>query len=206
MRMNGAPEHETVVDKVGFAKRRRVQRIRLALLAVFIVASLVTVHATGLTEQLDVERVRDFTQSAGLWGLLGYWLAFALGVLVHLPGMAFIGAASVAYGEALGMLVGYSGAMGAAMTSFLLVRTIGGQPLGDVKRPWMRKVLAQLESRPVTTIALLRLVFFLASWLNYGCAMSAVRMRDYALGTAIGLVPQAVAGALFFDWIAERFL
>lgn len=202
--MSGPPEHETVVDEVGFARKRRAQRIRLGALAAFFVASLVTVHATGLTEKIDVQAVRAFTDSAGIWGLLVFWVAFALGVLVHLPGMAFIGAASVAYGQALGMIVGYAGAMGAAMTSFVLVRAVGGQPLGDVKRPWMRRVLGRLETHPITTIALLRLFFFLASWLNYGCAMSSVRMRDYALGTTLGLVPQAVAGALFFDWVAER--
>ncbi len=205
--MNDAPEivHETVIDEVALAKRRS-QRIRLVGLGVFFVASLVTVHATGLTEKIDVEAIRAFTESWGIWGILVYFVAFALGVLVSLPGLAFVGAASVAYGQALGMLVGYLGAVGAASVSFVLVRAVGGQPLGDVKRPWMRKVLARLESHPITTIAILRALFFLASWLNYGCAMSSVRLRDYVIGSAIGLVPQAVAGALIFDWIAARFL
>lgn len=206
--MSGAPEHD---DGTGAALGagiggRPARRLRLALLAVFFVASLVTVHATGLTKRIDLEAVRQFSASAGLFGLFAFWAVFALGVLVHLPGLAFVGTASVAYGKAVGILVGYVGALGAAMTSFLLVRAAGGQPLGEVRRPWIRKVLARLESHPISTVALLRMLFFLASWLNYGCAMSPVRARDYALGSAIGLVPQAVAGALFFEWVAERFL
>lgn len=206
--MSRAPEVErgALAVQAGSEERRRARRLRLVLLAAFFVASLVTVHATGLTKRIDLETIRELTSSAGVWGLFVFWAVFALGVLVHLPGLGFVGAASVAYGTAIGMAVGYVGAFGAAMTTFVLVRSAGGQPLADVRRPWMRKVLARLESHPVSTVALLRLFFFLASWVNYGCAMSAVRMRDYALGSAIGLIPQAIAGALFFEWAAERFL
>lgn len=200
------PEHETVVDEVALTKRKRAQRWRLSALGVFFVASLVTVHATGLAQRIDVDAVRGFTESAGWWGLFAYWLAFALGVLVHLPGAAFVGAASVAYGHAIGMLVAYVGANGATSTSFVLVRAVGGQPLGEIRKPWVRRIFARLESHPITTVAVLRAFFFCASWLNYALAMSSLRTRDYLIGSAIGLVPQAVAYALLFDWIAATFL
>lgn len=203
--MSEAPEHEIFVDEVDLAKKRK-QRWRLGALGVFVVTSLVLVHATGLSQRIDVEAVRDFVEASGWWGLFAYWLAYSVGVLVHLPGAAFVGAASLAYGHALGMLIGYVGAMGASLSSFVLVRAVGGQPLGQIQKPWVRKIFARLDSHPITTVAILRALFFSASWLNYACAMSSLRLREYLIGSAIGLIPQAVGYSLLFDWLAERFL
>lgn len=201
------PEHQTVVDTASFAKKTRAQRWRLAALAVLFVGSLVLVHVTGIAEEkVDVAFMRSFVDRAGVWGVFAYLVAFALGVLVQLPGIAFVAAASVAYGEVLGIPVAYAGAMGAATTSFVIVRAIGGQPLRDVRKPWMRKVLARLEAHPVATIAVLRLLFFLSPAVNYTLAMSAVRLRDYLVGSAIGAIPWVLGVVPLFDWIAAEYL
>ncbi|HEY8427369.1 MAG TPA: VTT domain-containing protein [Sandaracinaceae bacterium] len=191
-------EHETAV-----VPPARSQRARTALLVIFFVGSLAAAKLTGLDEHLDVERVRAFMDSAGALGFLAFLAIFTIGELLHVPGLVFVGAASIAYGEVLGIAAGYTGAMVSVATSFLVVRAIGGQPLGDVKRPWMRTILARLEARPIRTVALLRLVFFMSPALNYGLAMSPVRLREYLIGSALGLAIPIPAAVLFFDWLAR---
>lgn len=198
----GAIEHETVVD----AAPSRAKRWRMVALAVFFFGSLAAVKLTGLDDYLDVERVRTFMESTGAWGFAGFVVLFAVGELMHVPGLVFVGAASIAYGEALGIGASYTGAMVSVATSFVVVRAIGGQPLGDVRRPWMRKILARLETHPITTVAILRLLFFMSPALNYALAMSKLRMREYVIGSAIGLSIPIPAAVLVFDRLAAYLL
>lgn len=197
------PEHETVVAPTA-AARRRSQRWRIVALVALFVGSLVAAKLSGLTDHASVESVRAFMQSMGVGGFLAFLLVFAVGVLLHVPGLVFVGAAVVAYGELLGAGAAYVGAVVSVSASFVIVRAVGGQPLGDVRRPWMRKVLERLERHPVRTIALLRVMFMVAPAINYGMAMTSVRLRDYVVGSAIGLVVPIAVVAFFFDLLVTH--
>lgn len=196
------PEQETFVD----LKARRNKRLRMAALALFFVGSIVLAKVTGLDEYLDVETVRAMMESAGVLGFLAFLGVFCVGELLHVPGLVFVGAASIAYGSVLGIGAGYLGALLSVTVSFLVVRTIGGQPLADVKRPFMVKILARLETHPIATIAVLRLLFWLSPPLNYGLAMSKVTLRDYLVGSALGLLVPIPMAVLAFDWLAGFLL
>jgi len=178
-------------------------RWRLLALGVFFVGTLSVAHLTGLTDRVDVASIRGFMDSAGALGFLGFLAAFAIGELLHVPGLVFVGAASVAYGDALGIAAALAGALGSITVSFFVVRFIGGQPLGDTQRPLVRRILARLDTHPVATIAVLRFIFWMAPALNYALAMSAVRYRDYFLGSAIGLAVPIPLCVIFFDSVAS---
>lgn len=199
------PEHETVVDEVGDPPAR-AKRWRIGLLAALFLGSLAIAKLTGLEEYADVERVRALMDSAGAWGVIAFVASFAVGELLHIPGLVFVGAASIAYGQGYGTLAAYVGAMASVTLSFLVVRAVGGQPLGDVRRPFMRKMLARLETRPILTVAVLRGVFWMSPALNYGLAMTKVRLREYLIGSALGLAIPIPIFVFFFEWIAARFL
>jgi uncharacterized membrane protein YdjX (TVP38/TMEM64 family) len=84
---------------------------------------------------------------------------------------------------------------------FVVVRAIGGQPLAAIKQPRVRALLDRLDRRPILTVALLRLIMWVAPALNYALALSSVRYRDFAIGSAIGLaLPMALLAALFGVW------
>ncbi len=182
--------------------KKKKSRWRLLALAVFLVGSVVIAHTTGLTERVDVATVRGFMERAGTLGFFAFLAAFALGELVHVPGLVFVGAASVAYGQTLGTLAAYVGALASLTLSFYVVRMIGGQPLEDVKRPLVRRILSGLDEHPMRTIMILRFFFWMAPALNYALAMSKVRYRDYLFGSALGLLVPIPLAVLFFDWLA----
>lgn len=181
----------------------RSSRWRMAALALFFVGSFAVAKLTGITDDVDVDVVRGFMESAGVWGFFAFVAIFALGELMHIPGMVFVGAAALAYGDALGIAAAYTGAVASVITSFFVVRAIGGQPLAGAKRPWMKKILARLDRQPVRTVAFLRFLFWLSPALNYGLAMSSVRFREYLVGSAIGLAIPIPLVVLLFDRIAE---
>src|SRR5690606_15045062 len=123
-------------------------------------------YATGATEHLTEERIQAIMLELGALGFFAYLVIFAVGELVHVPGMAFVTAAMLAYGPALGAAAGLTGAIVSLTVSFYVVRLVGGQPLGDVKRPFLRRILAHLDQRPITTIAILRIFVQLLPALN----------------------------------------
>ncbi len=166
----------------------RARWLRLVLLAMLLGALWLAVDRSGLRASLSEAGLRRLMADAGAPGIAAYFVAFALGQLAQLPGLMFVFAASIAYGPWLGFLLGYTGALIAVSISFGVVRGVGGRQLSGLRWAWVRRALAQLETRPVRTIALLRLVFILSPPLNYALAMSPTPFRHYVLGSALGLI------------------
>ena len=185
---------------------KKTNRWRLVALAVLFFGSLLIAHVTGLTERIDVETIRAFMDSAGALGFVAFLLAFAVGELLHIPGLVFVGAASVAYGETLGIVAAYLGAIGSVTLSFFVVRLIGGQPLAEVERPFVKRVLRRLDDQPLLTVTVLRFVFWMSPALNYVLAMSNVRYREYLIGSALGLLVPIPIVVLFFDSLASGWI
>lgn len=175
---------------------RRRAALRLALLALIIGGLVLGAWATGLTDQLTTENVRNAMQDAGAWGVLIFVGVFILGNLIQIPSNVFIAAAIYAYGFTLGMPMSYGANVVSVCVSFVFVRAVGGQPLTLVKRPLLRKILNRLDDRPILSIALLRVILGGSPPLTYTLAMSEVRFRDYLAGSMTGMiVPVTIVSA-----------
>ncbi len=161
---------------------------RLAALAALLVAAWIGIEWFGLREALTQEAIRDLVAGAGVWGVLMYLGVFSGGTLVHLPGIAFLVGARIAWGPAMGMAIGYVGAVCAVTVSFLIVRGVGGKALAEIRWKPARRVLAGLERKPIRTLVALRTFFSVSPPLNYALALSPLRFRTYVVGSAIGLV------------------
>ncbi len=173
------------------------RRVRLAILALLVLALLVWAFTSGATH-LHVDEVRDRVERAGNWAFVIFVAAYAVGVLAHIPGVIFTAAAVALWGHGLGILLAYLGAMTAITASFVLVRVIGGRPPPvDTERGGrVQKLVARIVARPIRTVALLRVIFWTAPIVNYGLPLTPLSFRDYFLGSAIGLVPAIIATGL----------
>jgi uncharacterized membrane protein YdjX (TVP38/TMEM64 family) len=180
------------------------QAYRLVLLALLFAAPWVARWAVGPAWHFDRERIRALVEGGGAWGVAVFVVVFCVGELLHIPGLVFVAVAMVAYGRTVGVPIALLGAMASVTFSFVVVRAIGGQPLAAIARPTVRRLLGLIDRRPVTSVALLRLIFQMAPPINYALAMSAVGLRDYLIGSALGLIGPVTAFALFFDWLVNR--
>jgi uncharacterized membrane protein YdjX (TVP38/TMEM64 family) len=172
---------------------------RIAALAALVVGLVVIGRATGATAYLSTERIRSALTSAGSFGPLLFLLVFAVGELVHVPGMVFVAASVIAYGRVGGGALALVGAIVSVSVSFFVVRAAFGKPLGAIRWRFARRILAQLDGHPVRTIVVLRLILWMTPQLNYALALSNVRYRSYLIGSAVGLVAPIVGIALLFD-------
>jgi uncharacterized membrane protein YdjX (TVP38/TMEM64 family) len=191
---------ETLDTPVLAMPKSRRTFYRLGALAIVIVTLFIVGIVTGVSENLSVESLREMLLAAGTTGVLLYLGVFAVSNVLQLPGMLFATAGIVAYGGVLGGVVALVGAVLAMAVTFIVVRLIGGKALGEVKKPFMRKLLAKLESRPVRAVFLLRLLFQTSPQLNFALGLSTLRFRDYIVGTALGMMPVMIVLSLVVEF------
>ena len=161
---------------------------RIALLVGGLTALMITIKLTGVADGLNLETIRAYLLDSGPLGVVAYIVVFAISNLLSVPGVIFIVAAMLVYGKMMGTLLAMVGAICSVVLSFVVIRKIGGTPVGELKAKWARKMLRYLDNYPVRTIIGLRIIMLLNPHLNYILALSSVRFRDYLIGSAIGLI------------------
>ncbi len=160
----------------------------LAIVAVLVAAALAARRAG-----VDGERLQQELLALGALAAPVFILFFAVGELLHLPGIVFVLVARHVFGPVMGLAVGYAGAVFALTVSFAVARLLV-RAARATREPWrprwapLRRAFERLENRPVRNVALLRLVLWLTPPLTYALAATRVRGRDHLLGSALGLV------------------
>lgn len=176
-------------------------RTRLIILLAFVAALYVLVKNSDLAALSDTQAIQEAVYNAGALGILLFFAVFSLGQLLHMPGLVFVAAASLVYGEVWGFMIAMAGACIAISSVFYIVRFIGGKPLAQPNHRWLKYLTSGLESRPFRTIVLVRLVFSTGPWLNYALAMSSVNYRCYISASFVGMLPQILLTVYLTEWL-----
>jgi len=178
---------------------RHVRRAFLGVLVVAFVVGAVYLWRSGRVTPTSIQAWLDSLGAAAPALFVG---AFVLGAFCGLPGMAFVVAGRLAFGPWLGFGLGYVGGLLAVTLPFLSARLLRRQP----EVPWRPKhrfaarAFDQLETHPVRTIILLRLMLWFNPPLSYALALTRVRRRDYVLASALALAPVVALGVIATSW------
>lgn len=178
------------------------KRWRWVAVLVFVALLWGFVELSGLREQISLKAVREGFEQHRLLGFLAFIALFALANLAHVPGAFFLGAAVLALGPLWGALTTYAAAVMGCTLTFVVVRGLGADALRDLNHGFVGRVFARLDSHPLQSVVLLRLVFQSAPTLNYALALSGVRLRNYVAGTLLGLPLPIAVMTLLFDTLA----
>ena len=182
-------------DAIPPQEPRAVTRYARLGLAVLLGGSLVAGLALDFAGviSLEAEAIVELARSSGGWGVLVLLALFALGSVANVPGVVFVAAAVTLYGGHRGYVVALLGAILSVNLTFALGRATG---LGNdrlLERPRIAKIVAWLHRRPVLSVGVWRLLVVVSPPVNYALSLTKLRFRDFALGSAIGLViPVAV--------------
>lgn len=165
--------------------------IRPLVLVVLLVIGVVVALSVGIP---PIEEVRARVAAAGWAGPVAFAALYAVLTLTPAPATVLSIAAGVLFGLGGGLAVVMTGAMLSATGAFGLSRVLGRRAVERVDDDRLRRLDALLRRRGVLAVIGLRLVPLLPfSPLNYLCGLTAVRLRDYVPGTAIGILPGATA-------------
>ena len=177
------------------------------LLTVFLFLGLLLAifQLSGLREHFNLAYLQQKITENQFSGLMIFVVLFSLGNLIQIPGWIFLAAAVLTLGKTWGGAATYVAASLSCITTFLVIRMVGGDAMRQVKNKIAIGLLAKLDARPIRSIALLRILFQTVPVLNYALAMSGVKFRHYLIGTLLGLPLPIIVYCWFFDYLAQIF-
>ncbi len=160
-----------------------------------LLAALIAVIAAGITwlplsDWLELGVTWIETHPTIAW--LVFILAYAASAVLVIPGLIFTLAAGFIFGLPLGVALTSAGSTLGACAAFLVGRYLarGWVERRIASHAGFRALDAATRHEGFTIVFLARLSpIFPFAFLNYGLALTAVRFRDYALASWIGMVP-----------------
>lgn len=190
------------------APRGRRGPVRRFLPLLVLLAAAVAVWASGLTDWLDFARLRDnldtlraFVAGNRAVALLLLVAIYGAGTAMSLPAMSLLTVFSgVVFGLWAGFVGVWIGAVLGATAIFLVVRTSLGDALRRKAGPWLRKLEEGFAKDEFNYLFALRLVPVFPFWvLNIAPALLGMKLRNYVLATALGIVP----GTFVYVWVGK---
>jgi len=142
-----------------------------------------------------VERLGEATAAFGWYGPLLFAAASALLTGVGVPRLLLTGVAAALFGVMIGLAASLSGTLLGAWATFLLARW-SGHEAGFDRWPRLRRFSGLLASQGVLPVLLVRQLPLSSFFINLLLGLTAVRTRDFLLGSLIGFLPEAVPVAL----------
>lgn len=139
-----------------------------------------------------ISQLTDWMRAAGLPGAIAYAAVYILAAILMFPGVILTAGAGLVYGPIWGTLLVSPVSVLAATLAFLMGRTIArGWITGRIATdPRFRAVDAAIGQHGLKIVLLLRLSpLFPFNVLNYALGLTGVRLRDYMLGSAVGMLP-----------------
>ena len=160
-----------------------------------LVALLVVVVVVAFTVPLPpANELHAMIAKAGLLGEVAFVLGYALVTLTPVPKNVISIAAGFAWGLGLGVVLVFVGALLGAAIAFLLGRALGRDAIERFTGARVKAVDDLLRRRGLLSVIGVRLIPLIPfTVINYAAGLTAVRVRDYALGTAIGIIPGSIA-------------
>lgn len=165
--------------------------IRPLLLLAVIATGVAVAYTVGIP---PIEEIRIWVDRAG-WAAPALFAAI-YAALTLTPALATVLsiAAGVLFGLPVGLTVVMVGATVGAAAGFALARVLGRDAVARIDSERRQRLDALLRRHGLLAVIGVRLVPLLPfAALNYACGLSAVRPRDYLLGTAVGILPAATA-------------
>ena len=106
------------------------------------------------------------------------------------------GVAGALFGLAGGIAISWVASMLSALVGFAIARRLGRDAVAELTGPRIDKAEDIMRQQGVAAVIVARLTPVLPfTIVNYGAGVSAVSLRDFLVGTAVGIVPGTVAYA-----------
>jgi uncharacterized membrane protein YdjX (TVP38/TMEM64 family) len=138
------------------------------------------------------QQLAEWVHGAGAIGLAVFVAAYCAATLLLLPASLLTAAAGWLYGPLLGTLVVSPVSVAAATLAFLLGRTGARQQVARraAREPRLAAIDAAIGRQRLHIVTLLRLSPVIPfGLLNYALGLTRVRLRDFALGSFVGMLP-----------------
>lgn len=161
--------------------------------AVLVLAALMIAVAVGVGVP-GRQAVRAEVAGWGWWAPVAFAGLYGLVSLSPLPKTVFTLAAGAVFGVVAGVAIVVAGAMLGAVAAFGLGRWLGRDAVRRIAGRRAGALDVRLARRGLWAVMFLRLVPVVPfTAVNYLAGCTSVRVRDFLLGTAVGILPATTA-------------
>ncbi|MBF2053672.1 MAG: VTT domain-containing protein [Candidatus Sericytochromatia bacterium] len=170
--------------------------LRLLLAATGILLAVLAFQHYELAQYIDTEVLTRLIEPLGPWSPLAFIGVFVLAaLLLVVPYGLLCGLAAILFGPLWGTLWSLLGGTLAAFAVLGLARLLGRDLLARRQgQPKWERINARLAAEGFYYLLLMRLLAVVPfNLLNFACAFTAIRLRDFGLATFIGLIPVTFA-------------
>jgi len=169
--------------------------LKAGSLLTLLLAVLLLAHFVGVS-RLTPESIRNLMISFGGWGPVVYVFVYTIRPLLLFPAIILTLAGGLAFGPWWGTLYVLVGGLLGACLCFAIARLLGHEKmkkyLGNFSQ--IKAFDNQMMDHGFRSMLIMRLVpIFPYDPVSYLAGLSKISFRDYALATAIGMVPGAFA-------------
>jgi uncharacterized membrane protein YdjX (TVP38/TMEM64 family) len=127
---------------------------------------------------------------------LVYIVFYAVRPLVLFPATLLTVASGLIFGPWLGTLFTIIGENASANFGFVLSRWLGRTSVANHLSESLSHWDVRLRENGLVAVLSMRLIMLPFDAVNFGCGLTAVRHRDYAVGTFIGILPSLIGFVL----------
>ena len=134
--------------------------------------------------------------SWGAWAPMVFFLIYVLATIAFVPGVLVTLLGGLAFGAWWGTLIVLSASTTGAILAFLIARYIARDAIQGfmARQGWYQRFQKGVTENGLNFVLFVRLVpLFPFNALNYACGLAPIRLRDYFLGSLVGMLPGTFA-------------
>jgi uncharacterized membrane protein YdjX (TVP38/TMEM64 family) len=184
------------------AKAWRTVAVSFVLFGGVGVVFLFGAQLLGLNGEVTVEQWLGAAH--GPWALPVAVSAFAVLAFIGVPQFVLIAAAVVAFGPWTGFAYSWIGTLVSSLVGFWLGRAFGGRLLKDLAGDGVAKFMKLIGRNGFLASLIVRLVpsapFIVV---NMAAGVTPMKLRDFAAGTAVGIIPKIALTAFAGNSIVQ---
>jgi len=187
--------------------RIKRNKIKFVAFIVIIVLILAAIKAFGIQSLLSPTILRDKITAYGTIAPLVFILFYLVATILFLPGTPLTISGGLIFGKWFGTLYVVIGATIGATIAFILAKYLGEDFVEDMLKDKFKKLYEydkKLEKNGILSVMFLRLVpIFPFNGLNFGLGLTRVKLKDFIIGTVIGIIPGSFALAFLGDSVVK---
>lgn len=161
---------------------------------------------TSLSDFADAGRMSTVLSvySQSIWGPFFAIAAFVVGGLVVFPILVLIAATAAALGPWLGFFTAMAGALLSALVLFSIGRVLGRERLQHLLGRRAARIQERIVGRGILAVVVIRMIPIAPySVVNVVAGASTLPLRDFMVGTLLGITPGILAMAVLGAQIAD---
>lgn len=189
---------------------QKLQNIAFITFSVLILMGLVAYNIWS--QDVPINEIKDYTSSLGIWTPVAFIALYTM-ITIFIPSTPFMAIAGILFGFKYGLLYTVIGGILSAVFVFYLSRILGSSFTEKILKHEKLKRFDEYSDKIIDsgiwTLIVLRIMPIMPfNVLNLLMGISKIKIRDYLLGTIIGLAPSNVIvvyfGSFIFTEVAQR--